>query len=182
MANDTTSTPLLYVCDTIGIISETPIYISSIYFIPNANADDVTFKQWNEDAPVAAGTKALKTGTITNGTTLTSTGNLPSTVADGYIFHIKSSSGAAANIGREVVTTAGDDDAVICSSAGWTNEASKVYSWTTYPTTTAFVLKGNSADTNSHQVHFPYPRRFPNLSLDVIDGGTVYLYLAKSAR
>jgi hypothetical protein len=181
MANDLTSTPHLLVCDTIGIIAEKPIYVSNIYYVPSAVDDDVLFKQWDENAPVAAGTQSGVTGTITLGTTMTSTGNLPSTVADGHIFHILGSAGgAAANVKRALVTTAGNNNAVVCSQAGYTNEASIVYRWTTYPTTTAIVLRCRNLDITMEQMTFNPPRKFPNLSLETIDGGTVYIYLAQS--
>jgi len=182
MSNDTTSTPLLWSLDTAGFLHYGPVYISRIIYIPSAADDDLVFKTWDENSGdvVSAGTKYLKTGTITSTNTLTSTGNLPSGIADSYIFRITASTGAAANIGRHVVETAGTDDAVVIHGDDWTNEASKVYSWTTYTTSNAIVLKAGNSDASPIQVDWTAnPLRLDNITLETIDGGTAYVYLAR---
>jgi len=103
-----------------------------VVLFPNANSDAAVLSTWDEINPVAAGSLESKTGTITSTTTLTSTGNLPAAVADNYIFHIIGSSGLEANWGRVHVTTAGNDNAIVATNAGWTNEATVAYKWQTY--------------------------------------------------
>ncbi len=80
-----------------------------------------------------------------------------------------------------MVKTAGTDDAVVIHDNDWTNEEDKTYSWTTYPTDNAIVLKAGASDASPIHVNFDESTRgkwFPNLALDVIDGGTVYVYIA----
>jgi hypothetical protein len=176
----------LWTLDSIGILSEKTVYVKKLVLIPNAANDEIIFRTWDENAAdkVAAGTKKFKTGTITSGTTLTSTGNLTSAVADGMIFHILSSTGAAANVGREVVTTAGNNNAVVCASAGWTNEATKVYSWTTYTTSVCMKLKAGATDASPTQLDFTdNPLKFTNLALDSITSSAVaQLYISQYGK
>lgn len=180
MSNDLTSTPYLWVLNSPGILSETPVYIKQIYYLPSTQAHTVIFKQWDENSTVAAGTLNGKVGTITLTNTLTSTGNLPSSIADGHIFEIVASDGDADNIGKHVVETAGNDNAVVIHGDDWTNEATVTYSWATYATTAAMYMIANSGNTDAVQLNFgDKGRRFPNLTLEVIDGGTVYVYLLR---
>jgi hypothetical protein len=127
---------------------------------------------------VAANKVAGATGTITSTTTLRSTGNLPSTITVGDVFEIYASTGAAANISKNLVTTVGDGDAVVCSQAGWTNESSKVYAWTTYPQRKEVYLTGGASDASAVTLDWgPNGRVFNNLVLATIGGGAVDLYL-----
>lgn len=178
MANDLTSTPHLWVLDSPGILSEGMVHIAQIVYIPNALDDDLVFKQWDENTTVAAGGKENATGTITGTNTLTSTGNLPADVADGHIFEITATDGAAGNKGKKLVETAGDGNAVVIHEDDWTNEATKVYTWRTFATVPAIVLKAGATDKSPiNFVFYPSGRRFPNLTLETIDGGTAYVYL-----
>jgi len=178
MANDLTSTPHLFVLDSTGIVSESMLVVSKIIYVPDAVDDDLLFKQWNETSTVAAGSLSNKTGTITATKTLTSTGNLPSTIADGHIFELTVSSGEADNLGKKLVETAGNNNAITITEDDWTDEASKVYCWKTYATTTAVVLKAGPSDVSPIHLDFgPSGRVFPNLALETIDGGTAYVYM-----
>jgi hypothetical protein len=183
MANST-STPYLWVLDTVGFLQTGSIHVRKVVMIPNAANDAVTFKTWNENSAdeIAAGVKYLKTGTITNTNTLTSTGNLPSGILDGSIFRITASTGAAANIGRHLVETAGTTNAVVIHGDDWTNEATKIYSWKTYTTVEAIYLKAGATDASPVQLDFgAMGRRFINLGLDAISASAkVYVYLVGS--
>lgn len=187
MANDVSSNPWLWTLDSIGILSLGNVYVKKLVLIPNAANDEVIFKTWNENAAdrVALGTSSGVTGTITGNTTLTVGGTaLPSAIADGYIFHILASNGDAANIGREVVTTAGNNTVVVCASAGWTNEAAKVYDWTTYTTNICMKLKAGASDASPTQLDFTdNPLKMKNLSLDSISTSAVaQLYLSQYGK
>jgi len=176
MANDLTGSPHLWILDSVGILSETPVWIERIVYIPAAAGNDLVFKQW-EGGEVANGTKDAKTGTIATNNTLTSTGNLPSDIADGHIFEIWKSSGAAANKAKRVVETAGDNNAVVIQEDDWTDETA-IYSWRTFATVNAIVLKAGASDASP--IHFYFTekgREFPNLTLETISGGTAYVYL-----
>jgi hypothetical protein len=177
MSNDLTSTPNLWVLTEPGILSLTPVWIRKIIYIPNAEDNDLQFKQWDSNTTVAAGSLFLKTGTISSTNTLTSTGNLPSSIADGHVFRIVASSGDTDNIGYHVVETAGDANAVVIHGDDWADESDKVYSWETYATVTAMVYKAGATDASPIRDNFTPPKRFPNLTLEIIDGGTAYVYL-----
>lgn len=179
MSNDLTGTPHLWILDEPGILSERPIIISKIIYIPDAADDDVLFKEWDESTTVAAGSLSGKVGNISSTSTFTSTGNIPSTIADGHIFEITSSTGTSDNYGKKLVETAGDNNDVVIHEDDWTNEAtSETYSWRTFATVSSIVLKAGASDASP--IHLPFEgngRIFPNLTLETIDAGTVYVYL-----
>ena len=179
MSNDLTS-GRVWVVDTVGIVTERAIYLRRIVMIPNAANDAANFVYWKgTDDTVSAGTLFNKTGTITSNSTLTSTGNLPSDVAAGYIFEITKSSGAAANVDKHLIATAGDTNAVIVTLADWTNEASKVYDWRTIKTYQAPYIKAGASDASPVTLDFgPECMRFPNLVLQSLStSAKLYLYL-----
>ena len=182
MSNDFTNTPLLWVLDTAGACRPGVHYIKKVLFIPSAADDDVLFKTWDENSPIAAASKTGKTGTITSNSIMTSTGNVPATVADGHVIKITVSSGVAANLDSHVVETAGNDNActVHHEDDSWTNEANKVYSWETYYTYPAIVMKAGASDASPVHLDFTPPLRIENISLETLDGGTVYVYHART--
>lgn len=177
MGNDLTSTPNLWVLDTAGMLSTTPVWVRKILYVPNAASDDILLKEWDPETALAAGTKYIQTGSIASNNQLTSTGNLPSTIVDGSVFRITASSGAAANIDYHVVETAGDNDKIVVHDDDWTDESSKIYSWTTYLTHPAMVYKAGASDESPIRDSWSPPKRFNNLTLETIDGGTLYVYL-----
>lgn len=179
MGNNLTSTPHLWVLDEAGILSETPVVISKIIYVPTTVGDDLLFKEWDDNTTVAAGSLSGKVGNISSTSTFTSNGNLPSSIADGHIFEITSSSGTSDNYGKKLVETAGDDNAVVIHEDDWTNETSSfTYSWRTFATVSSIVLKAGASDASPIHVDFgDKGRRFPNLTLETIDHGTVYVYL-----
>ena len=184
MANDMTSNPWLWTLDAIGILSLGNVYVKKLVLIPNAANDEIIFRKWNENAAdvVTAGTKLGISGAISTNNTLTvASPLLPSDIEDGMIFHITACSGAAANIGREVVTTAGSNTAVVCASAAWTDEDPKVYSWTTYTTNICMKLKAGASDASPTQLDFTdNPLKMKNLSLDSISTSAVaQLYISQ---
>ena len=184
MSNDITSNPWLWTLDSIGILSLGNVYVKKLVLIPNAANDEIIFRTWNENAVdvVAAGTKRGISGAISGNDTLTvASPLLPSDIEDGMIFHITANSEAAANIGREVVTTAGSNTAVVCASAAWTDEDPSIYSWTTYTTNIYMKLKAGASDASPTQLDFTdNPLKMKNLSLDSISTSAVaQLYISQ---
>lgn len=184
MANDVTSDPWLWTLDAIGILSLGNVYVKKLVLIPNAANDEIIFRTWNENAAdvVAAGTKRGISGAISTNNTLTvASPLLPSGIEDGMIFHITANSGYAVNIGREVVTTAGSNTAVVCASAAWTDEDPETYSWTTYTTNVCMKLKAGASDASPTQLDFTdNPLKMKNLSLDSISTSAVaQLYISQ---
>ena len=184
MANSTSGRT--WSLDTVGVLANDPVVIQKIIYIPSAAGNTLTFTQYDLTNTVAAGCAGGKTGTINPNTTLTSTGNLPSSIAVGYVFDIVASSGSANNVSLDIpggtkrryrVATAGSGDAVVVE-AKWTTESTKVYSWKTYPTETAIALKAGASDASPITVDFgPKGRWFPNLILDTISAGTANIYI-----
>ena len=180
MSNDTTSTPKLWVLDTVGMLTTRPVCISKIIYVPSAAADDILFKQWNDESTIATGCKVGETATITGNDTITGSGTaLPSTIVDGSVFEIIQSSGLAVNKGvKALVKTAGNDTVVVIWDDKWTNEGPVVYTWRTFGTTTALVLKAGASDASPIHLDFGEKGRwFQNLCLETLDGGVVYVYL-----
>jgi hypothetical protein len=170
---------IVWTLDTVGLIKDGPIRIRKIVFKPNAAGDAVSFKWYDPSGVIAAGTKTGKVGTITGTNTLTSTGNLPSDIAQYYIFNITASNGAAANIGKHLVATAGSANAVVVTPSDWTNEATITYDWTTYPTYLAAEITTQATNKLEGVLDFTAsPLCLPNLIMDVIaTSGVAYIYV-----
>jgi hypothetical protein len=148
----------LWVADTVGILSNSAVCLQRIVFRPAAASQIMQLNSYQGSGQTVAANDSGGTGTITS-TILASTGN-------------------SANIGKQLVTTAGDTNAVVCSQAGWTNEASKVYRWTTYPQRKEVYLTGGASDASAVTLDWgPNGRWFNNLILQTIGGGAVDLYL-----
>lgn len=179
MSNDLTGTPHLWILDEPGILSETPVVISKIIYIPTTADDDLLFKEWDKNTTVAAGSLSGKAGSMGATDTFTSTTNLPNTIADGHIFEITSSNGTSDNYGKKLVKTAGDNNDVVIWEDDWTTESNGlVYSWRTFATVNSIVLKAGASDASP--IHLPFGdkgRWFPNLTLETIDNGYAYVYL-----
>lgn len=186
MANSTTGK--IWVCDTVGIVKSTPVWIKKIVLYPNAAADLAVLNYWNPEATIAAGTGTIMglsgtvTGTITSTTTLTMSAGtyLPSTIADGTVFELTEGTGTSDNLRRPVlVTTAGNNTVVVSSDAVWTNESTKSYSWKTYQNYLFAKLLTAATEKQMIQMDFCHPFRIPNLILETISSSAVvYVYIA----
>jgi len=170
----------LYKLDTNDIIFRTPVLITKVVLFSNAAADVCEFKWWDPTNPAVTD---QGTATITSTTTITfTTSVVPSTVLDGSVFDIVGSTGAVANLGTELVTTAGNNTVVVCSQAVWTNEATILYSFKNYPVYTAIYLKAGASDASPTTLDFSSERGggrwFPNLTLETLStSATVHLYI-----
>ena len=187
MANSTYGK--VWTVDTIGIITREPITIRSIVMIPNAAGDTATLYYWDESDTISAGVNSAPEidGDITGNDTLTldSGTKLPSTITDGSIFEITTSTGSTDNIGKPmVIQTAGSNPAVVIhkipATDQWTNETNKRYGWKTYQNRIAFSLL-SSAQKDQPGIDFgPGGQKFPNLTLETLtsEGSTkIYIYL-----
>lgn len=163
--------------DSVGILTHSPVWVQRVVFFPAAAAQALQFNSYDSIAhSTAANNKTDKTGTVSGTTTLTSTGNLPATIRDGDVFEITASSGSAANVGKWLVATAGDTNAVV--TAGLTNESDKIYNWRTYPYVSEVYLKAGASDASPVTIDFgPKGRWFPNLILETIGGGSADVYI-----
>ena len=178
MANSTTTR--VWTIDTAGaILTNNKIWVRKAVLHPNAGADSVLFNYYDVTAPITAGTKADKTGTITSTNTLTSTANLTNAVTDGSVFELLRTTGVATNLGRKLVETAGDNDVIVIHDDDWTNEASKVYSWITYTQRQALKIVSPGTEVVDQEIDFgPGGWEFPNLIIETLSANaTVDLYI-----
>jgi hypothetical protein len=161
-------------CDTVGIISKTPITVKAICFYPNQQADAIQFNWWDESNPLAgsniAFTATASTGTVTNAS---ASADVMTSAAfpDGAVVKVIDSSGAAGNKTYHLIGTAGNDDRfVVTPTALWADEATIYYHVTAYPARAAFQFK-QPYDTNELSMWFTFGGdglRLPNLTLETI--------------
>ncbi len=173
----------VYLLDTVGIVTNSSIWIQKIVYHPGAHSQVAVLNFYNTASPRSTGTKSQTPAVITLGTTITAgTDLLPNTILDGDVFEITASDGAAANVGvKALVTTAGSGTVVVCAGAGWTNEGAPTvvtYNWTTYPQCALAKLTSQAANALQCEVDFgPRGKRFPNMILETLPGGTIYVYV-----
>jgi hypothetical protein len=170
-------------CDTVGIISKTPIRVRAICFYPAAENDSILFNWWDEANPLAgsniAFTATASTGTITNadaGANVMTAAAFP----DGAVVKVLDSSGAAGNKTYHLIGTVGNDDRfIVTPTALWSDEASKYYHVVSYPARTAFKLL-QAKDTNEESLWFQMEDiLMPNLVLETISAScSAIVYIA----
>jgi len=169
--------------DTIGIVSETPVWVKGIMYYPNAVDGEFTLKSWD------TGSTTLNSGvityTITTSTddTITASGGtpLPSTWLDGNIIKCLSTTGSDTGVSG-LIKTAGNNTVVVVHYSPFTTEAAKVGSFACYPSYTAFKGKASKAADTETSMWFPFPGErgfeFRNLALDDLDtSDVIILYL-----
>jgi hypothetical protein len=179
MANST-SGDSLWTLDTVGLISQTPITVRKIIYIPSAAADDVLINTYtNSEVALGAGSNVSTTFSNPDGTSCRmAVGGtaLPSAVADGYVLDLLATEGTS-TLGKYLVKTAGNNT----QADFWGQfvaESSKVSSWRTLTSRTALVLKAGASDASPVHVDFgPHGKAFENFILETIDGGTLYVHL-----
>ena len=173
----------LWTVDTIGLLSNSPVCIQRVVFRPAAASQILQLGSYSGSGNcLAANSKDKSLGTITSTTTLTANtaSDTPATMAVGDVFQIYASTGAAANLTKSMITTAGNPSTgvLVCAGAGWTNESSKYYSWVVYPGVKEIYLVGGASDASGVTLDFgPNGRWLPNLTLVTLGGGAVDLYL-----
>lgn len=163
------------------IISRTPIFVNKIIYYATTVDHACIFSWYDKTNPIAAGC-GQGTATITSDTTITFTSSVvPSDIVVGSVFDIVGSTGASANIGPELVTTAGTNTVVVCSQADWTNEATIKYSFKTYPAHQGPYMKIGHTDAILGSIltfEQKFGMWFPNLILSSISSGEVHVYLS----
>jgi len=161
-------------CDTVGIVSKTPIVVKAICFYPNAAADAILFNWWDESNPLSgsniAFTATASSGTVTNTDTAADV-MTSAAFPDGAVIKVIDSSGSASYKTYHLIGTAGDDDRfVITPTSTWGDESSTYYHVTAYPARAAFQFK-QPKDTNENSQWFAFGGdglRLPNLTLETI--------------
>jgi len=180
MANSTSGDGL-WSLDTVGLISETPILVRKIIYIPSAAADDVLIKTYTT-SEVSTGGYSNISGITSNpdGTScrlVVASAYLPAAVADSYVWEMTATSGDQDNKGKYLVKTAGNNTQADFWGQFDTAET-KLCSWKTYTSRSALVLKAGASDASPIHVDFgPQGKAFENFILETIDGGTVHVYL-----
>lgn len=175
MANSTYGNT--WYCDTVGIITKGPVCIKAICFCPNQQADAIQFNWWDEANPIATSKKFVGSVTTTSTTTFTDAatgGVLTSIYADGAVMrlfppNLGGGNGSSANHTYHLITTAGDNNAIVVASS-LTNEETKSQLIEAYPARVAFKFKQPN-DTNEQSLWFNFGGdglRLPNLTLETI--------------
>ena len=168
----------LWILDTVGLISESPVFIKQIIYIPSAAADDVLIKTYT-NTEVATGGYSNISGTtsIPDGTScrlVVASAYLPAAVADSYVWEMTATSGDQNNKGKYLVKTAGNNTQADFWGQFDTAET-KLCSWKTYTSRTAIVLKAGASDASPITLEDGWS--LDNFILETIDGGTLYIYL-----
>lgn len=185
MSNDLTNGNIITL-DTVGLVSRGPIFIKGLEFYPSAAGDTFTLSHYPNirKNTIITNTRKQITGTITGTNTLTATGALSSIYAQGALLNLMSgmsTNGSALNRGLFLITTAGNNNAVVSSDSNfaWTNEADKIYDIEAYAAAVAYKILVPATEKRSEGRWFGYPGlRFDNLALTTLSTSAVlYLYI-----
>lgn len=169
----------IWYCDSLGILSASPVLVKGIMYYPNAVDGEFTLKWWDEVQPPTLYTRgATYTVTVSTDNTVTATASVfPSTWLDGNVVKcLKTTGSDSTKYG--LIKTAGNNTAFVTHLAPFTTEASKVGDWDCYPTYNAFRGKASKAADTETSMWFPFGGdgfRFPNLALDDIDTSDVVI-------
>jgi hypothetical protein len=178
MANAQTLNP--WRIDTCGVLSAGHVVVKKATIIPNAAGDAAVLVTWDTSATKKA-TQTNKTVTVTSSKTITSTASdfEAAEVTAGDIIKITNSS-SGNNLGTFIVDARGGDDNITIETGNTlTDEATKVYSWTTQTPQTAIHLLSPGTEKIAWELDFgPAGLHLPNLALQSISSSAVvYLYV-----
>lgn len=178
MANVLTQS--IWDCDSLGILSSSPVWVKGIMFTGTAQANAFELKWWDESSTTLRSSVCTYTVTVSTDNTVKATANVfPNTWLDGNVVKCLTTTGS--DTGKYgLIKTAGDNDEFVTHLAPFTTEASKVGDWACYPTYRAF-LGTQPTDTNECGLWYTFPGergfRFPNLALDSLSAGSIQIYL-----
>jgi hypothetical protein len=173
------------ILDTVGLVWRGKGYVRAMELIPANAGDTITLLQYKTATPIANSSLQF-TGTITSNSTLKDDAYASENIITSSAFpqfsllNIRKTGGSADNRGLHLITTAGDNDQVVCSDAKWplTNEASKLYEVEAFVGTTFYKILSPGTDKQSVGRYFDTPLEFENLALSVItNGATLLLYI-----
>lgn len=178
----------VWVVDTVGIISKTPVRIMGIEVDPSAAGGLVLFNWWDEANAVSGANRALGNCTITGTNTFTDAATGGVLTAARYpatnvlkIFGAGEGggNGSTANHTYHLIETAGDNNAIV-TAATLTNEANKSYKIDCYPARTAISITTPGTEVVNEWRYFGERGVwFPNLVLETSTNVTkTVLYLA----
>ena len=165
-------------CDSLGIVATGPVWVKAINFIA-INTQTFTLRWWDEKTPAVSKRGITYTVTTSTDDTVTSTGNFTSAWAAGKVAKCLKTTGSDSGV-YGLIKTIGNNDRFITHLSPFTTEANKVGDWDCYTSYVAVIGK-QPEDTNEESKWMTFGGRgfrFPNLALDVLDGGTVTIYVA----
>jgi len=180
MANSTTGN--VWVLDTVGIITESPVKIKKIVISPNAAGDSVTFLYWNPgtgNSGLIRSTASAATTTVASASQIQSTGNFTTAkaVAGDVIKITKSNTGS--NLVSRLIASVDSDNQVTVTPADITNEAGSVYSWTIYKSYTAAYVLTPGTEKVQTEMDFGDGVWFPTLAMSAKSANAViHVYIA----
>lgn len=171
--------------DTVGMVFNRPTKVLAVYLVPNAAADAAILNFFPLDAGnVVSDSEQTLVGTITLGTTLTDDDAARNVLTaarfpDGAALRIKETTGARANLGVHLITTAGNNDVIVSADAGefvLTNEASKIYRIDALTARLAFHLKSQATTLQPPPpIIIPGGVVLPNLALETLSASAKVL-------
>ena len=165
-------------CDSLGIVSPSPVLVRAIMFTGTAQANSFELKWWDEDNPTTLIGGITYTITTSTDDTVTSTSNFASAWADGNVAKCLKTTGSDSGV-YGLIKTAGNNNAFVTHLSPFTAEADKVGDWANYPTYRAF-LGTQPTDTNEQGLWYTFPGEgfwFPNLALDALSAGSIQIYV-----
>lgn len=173
MANSTYAG--VYYVDTAGIISQIPMWIKGILYVPHAITDVLDLNFWDEGNANTGShtfmTATASSGTVTDADTahdaLTSAA-FPAT----SVVKVLGGSGSTTYHRYHLIGTAGNDDRIIIDGSTWGDEASKTYEIISYPARAFFnaTCTGITNDFSSQYYHLGGVY-VPNLIAETITSG-----------
>ena len=181
MANSILHSP--WVLDTAGIISNSPVCISKLVFYPNAVSNAVQIYSYEAGVAEATGSATV---TVTSTAIVTDDAGAAFTTAYGVgdVFEVVNSTGAAGNLGKWMIGTAGDNAHFHVLPATLTNEANKLWNYNLYTgylsaEIMAGVLTGDTEPRERDYTSYAGGGLWvPNFLLKSITAGTLYVFVA----
>jgi hypothetical protein len=173
MANSTYGNTIY--CDTAGILSQGPLIIRGILYVPHAITDVIDLNFWDEANPTASSnlfmTATASSGTVTNDDTAADVLTSAAFPATSVVKVIKGS-GSATYHRYHLIGTAGNDDRFIIDGSTWGDETSKTYEIISYPARAFFNATCTGITNDFSSQYYPLGGvRVENLICETITSG-----------
>lgn len=172
MANDLTGNP--WVCDTVGLLWDSPICIKQMIFFPNAAGNGAVFYTYDPTSPLcetSGATTTVATGVITSTGAFTTAKVTAYGVIEIGPRSVKSTGAVSSNVGKKrLIASRDSDNQITTAPTDLTDEASAVYYFKTYTPLKRIVIESAGTEKLTETVYFPGEGlHLPNLVLATMD-------------
>jgi hypothetical protein len=171
----------IHYVDTAGIISQVPLWVQGILFIPHAITDVLDLNFWDEGNAVAASHTFMK-ASVSSGTVTDDSASHDALTSAAFpatdVVKVIGGTGAAAYHRYHLIGTAGNDDRIIIDGGTWGDENNKTYEIICYPARPFFNATCTGI-TNDFTTQWYYMGGIyvPNLICETCtSGGTAIIY------